>query len=239
MAASPSNFVITTATPLVSEEPEIATTESTLYEIHKHLAASLTPALLAEFMGQLAAIKNEFKGDGAGLSGGILADKLAMAFLSKHVKTFEEHHKAESDCKILAHPLSLKKINGNSTIALSWSKNGEGAKKRDTFVTDIIILNLLTETWWKTAPKGATAEERASKFFNATLPAGIYLVSSEFCKTNVCLSSNNKTDTLIEAIPLYKMLKHALDEKLFLPFPTVAPAYQFDILRAFAPLAPV
>lgn len=207
----------------------------TLQDVFDHLKQSLTPDLLCELISKLNAIRIEFTGDGAGLSGGIVSDKFSVAFLSLHVPHFKEFHSGESDCSVLGHPLSLKKINGKSTIALDWSKNPEDSLKRQRFETDILILNLQTEHWWKNAPKDATAEERASKFFTSEIKAGIYLISHTYCKNHVCLKSNNKTDSLIESIPLYKMMKNSIEENLFIEFPPSTLQFNFDIMYAFRP----
>lgn len=202
-----------------------------------HLQTHLTPTVLTECMACLHAIKRCCTGDGAGLSGGIFTDQFLSLFFAKHVPTFVEFHNSESDCKILEKPLSLKKINGKSTIALSWSKNPADSKKRETFETDLIVVNLKSEKWWVGSPKNVSTEDRASNFFTTPIPAGIYILPKEYCKSAVSLKSNNKTDTLIDQVDLYRLLKHSMDEKMFLPLPTEFPALSFNLLRAFEPSA--
>ena len=53
--------------------------------------------------------------------------------------------------KIYNTNLSLKKINGKSSIALDWSKNNTDNKKK-YFNTHIMIINLKTQQWWKKSP---------------------------------------------------------------------------------------
>lgn len=48
---------------------------------------------------------------------------------------------------------------------------------------------------------------------------GFYLVPLPFVQTNVQLSSNNKTDSLIKSDQTIKMLQYAKKEGLFLPLP--------------------
>jgi hypothetical protein len=193
----------------------------------------LTHEILQEMLSKLHAIRNRFTGDGAGLSGGTVSDMFIVEFLTNKIPEFVGHHVGESDIKVQDYPLSLKKINGKSTIALDWSKNGTNTKPRERFDTDMMIVNLKTEQWWKTAPKGATAEDHVSKFYSTPIKAGIYFISRTYCKSNVCLKSNNKTDSLIENEPLYKMLKQSIADNMVIEFPEEFPESRFNILSAF------
>ena len=92
-----------------------------------------------------------------------------------------------------------------------------------------MIINIKTDQWWKTAP----ADENDTKFFSSSIKAGIYFVPKTYCKSNVCLSSNNKTNSLIDSKPLYKMLKESIRDNLVIEFPTIFPKQTFDILKAF------
>lgn len=207
--------------------------QTSLKEAFDYLKTQLTSEILTEFVSKLNAICSEFKGDGAGLTGGIITDKFVVSFLKSKLRDFTEHHSGESDCKICDRAFSLKKINGKSIIALDWSKNDKNSKKRNYFETDIVIINLKTEKWWKKAPSIASQEDRDSKFFSATIKAGIYFVPHEYCKANVCLSSNNKTDSLIDNISLYRMLQKGLLDDMFIEFPTTVPKVSFNILNSF------
>ncbi len=198
------------------------------------LVKYVTPNVLADIVSKLHAIRAAFTGDGAGLSGGIVVDMFITAYLSKLIPSFEKHHSGESDCKILGLPLSIKKIGGKSTIALDWSKNKEDSKPRERFGTDVMIINLHTEQWWKkTNPQDATEDEKAANFFFTPIKSGIYFVSQAYCKENVQLSSNNKTNSLIEAPSLYKMLKASIAQNMVIEFPTEFPTTKFNILDAF------
>jgi hypothetical protein len=158
------------------------------------------------------------QGDGCGLSGGILVDMFITNYLSSKMDNFTINHRGESDCKIGDHPLSIKKITGKSTIALDWSKNGAQSKPRDRWNTDMMIINLRTETWRKHTPP---------------LPAGIYFVSRIYCKEHITLSSNNKTNSLIKSDSLYTILQESIMQERVILFPTDIPVVTFDILRAF------
>lgn len=220
------NSLTTSMTSLVLEPNK-------LQDVFDFLQKQLTLEMLKDILSKLHAIRSEFTGDGAGLSGGIVIDKFLTAYLSVNISSFEEYHIGESDCKILDHPLSLKKINGKSTIALDWSKNGEDSKKRERFDTDMMIINLKEEQWWKSAPKSANKEEVDSKFFSTPIQKGIYFVSHTYCKSEVCLSSNNKTNSLIKDVALYKMLKNSIKNNMFIEFPNEYNEMKFDILKAF------
>lgn len=204
-----------------------------LINVFTVMKTHLTHNVLTELASKLYAIRTEFVGDGAGLSGGILADKFVVKFISNIVPEFEEFYCGESDCKIRGHPLSIKKINGKSTIALDWSKNGEDSKKRERFDTDMMIINLKTGKWWKSYPASASPHEIETGFFSAPMRAGIYFISKTFCKSNICLSSNNKTNSLIESVQLYKMLTYSVENGMVIDFPSSYPASKFNILKAF------
>jgi hypothetical protein len=208
---------------------------SSLRKVYDQLVKELTADKLTDIISKLHAIRHEFTGDGAGLSGGIVVDKFITAYLKVIIPGFEENHRGESDCIISGHPLSIKKIRGKSTIALDWSKNPEDSKKRDRFNTDMMIINTETGQWWKTAPDGASKQEIDTKFFSTLIKAGIYFVPHDYCKDNICLSSNNKTNSLIDCISLYKMLKESIKNNMVIEFPTEFPKQEFDILNAFRP----
>ena len=124
--------------------------------------------------------------------------------------------------------LSFKKINGKSNIALNWGKNLTEGKK-EKFMENIMIINLKSEQWWKNGPKGMSNDID----FTKQIPAGIYIIDKYYCKNNVVLSSNNKTDTLINSKYLYMMLRHSKRHHLYLPLPSEDKQYKFDILSAF------
>ena len=213
-------------------EPDIqiiVPVKHSLHEIHNKLVKLLTPNILADIISKLHAIRTEFTGDGAGLSGGVIFDKVITAYLSGFIPDFKENHKGESDCTILGLPLSIKKISGKSTIALDWSKNGKESKKREQFNTDMMIINSNTQQWWKRAPTGETN----THFFSSSIKAGIYFISQTYCKSNICLSSNNKTNSLIDHKSLYLMLKESIRDNLVIEFPIEFPKQTFNILNAF------
>jgi len=182
----------------------------------KYLKSELTNDILQELSTKCYAINNSCKGDGAGLSSGGLVDMLISALFKYHLINYKEFHYGESDMKIWDVPFSQKKISGKSSLALNWSKN-KTPGVYNPFNCHIIIINLKTVRWWKD-----TAE----------IPAGIYFINKEFCKKNIVLTSNNKTDTLIDCKEVYKMLMYSIKHSLYISFPHPAPC-KFDITRAF------
>ena len=117
--------------------------------------------------------------------------------------------------------LSLKKIQGKSTIALDWSKNPE-ASSRTRFTNHIMIINLKTEQWWKNGPK----EPVNTIDYTLNIVKGIYFVDKEFCRQNIKLSSNNKTHTLVETQYLYTMLYRSIQQGWFIELPEIKRKYE-------------
>jgi len=171
------------------------------------------------------------KGDGAGLSGGTLIDMLLCKFFQEKLQLYKDYHDGESDMKIYDIPLSQKKINGKSRIALDWSKN-ETKTKKEHFNCNIIIINLKTEKWWKNNPTHKICNINIT--YTDIIPSGIYIIDKQFCKYFIKLSNNNKTNTLIESKYLYIMLKHSISQKLFINLPLPNKELKFNILEAFS-----
>ena len=144
---------------------------------------------------------------------------------------FEELHSGESDIKIDNTELSLKKINGKSTIALVWSKN-ETDNKKKYFNSHVIIINLKTEKWWKTKPNKIISNKIIT--YNDEIKSGIYFIDKKYCKRYINLSSNNKTNSLIDSQYLYFMLKRSIMLRLYIELPTPNKNIEFNILQAFS-----
>jgi len=69
--------------------------------------------------------------------------------------------------------------------------------------------------------------------FTKILQAGIYIIDKYYCKNKVILSSNNKTNALINNQYLYMMLNNSINKNMFLPFPKKNKKYTFDICKSF------
>lgn len=204
---------------------------NTLKNVYEYLLKNLSKDDFQTLSDNCNAISNKCTGDGAGLTAGALTDMFLDAFLKDKLAEYTENHVGESDMKICDIPLSLKRINGKSTIALDWSKN-ENDVKREHFTCDTIIINLKTETWWKKNPTSIKSNLKIS--YNEEIVAGIYLVDKQFCKHHIKIASNNKTNTLIESQYLYIMLKRSQALNLFIPLPLPNKKNKFNILNAFS-----
>jgi hypothetical protein len=203
-----------------------------LNNVYKFINSSLTHSNLQELSNKCKSINNVCKGDGAGLTGGTLIDMLLCKYFSENLKDhYEELHSGESDIKIYNTELSLKKINGKSTIALDWSKN-ETDNKKSYFNSHVIIVNLQTEKWWKTKPNKIISNKIIT--YNDEIKSGIYFIDKKYCKRYIKLSSNNKTNSLINSQYLYFMLKRSKMLRLYIELPTPNKNIEFNILQAFS-----
>ena len=179
-----------------------------------YLNNNLTLDKLLFLSNVLDSIDNFCTGDGKGLIGGTLTEMIFQQFLSENINNYVKNNKGESDIKINDIPFSFKKISGtNSQIALSWSKN-KNIDKREYFTCPIIILNL-------------------NKNKNKIIKRGIYIVDNYYCKSNIILSTGNKTNTLIKSRELIKMLNWSYNNKLFIEIPNSNVNMKFNILSAF------
>ena len=191
-----------------------------LRRILTYLENALTSDDLQELSDFCNSITIKCKGDGCGLLGGSLIDMLLCELFHSKLSLYEEFHEGESDMKLCDVPLSQKKINGKSTIALDWSKN-QTQTTRSYFTSDILLINLKTELWWKKSP------------YNREVKAGIYLIDKQYCKKYIHLASNNKTNTLINSNYLYKMINRSIQQNLFITIPPPKNVLHFNILKAF------
>lgn len=201
-----------------------------LRKIHSYLLSSLSSEDLQDLSNKCHSITKHCKGDGAGLSGGTLIDMLLCSFLKEKLSLYTDYHEGESDMKLCCVPLSQKKINGKSTIALDWSKN-ETKTRREHFSSDIIIINLQTEQWWKKNPVHTISNIKIT--YNDVIPSGIYIIDKQFCKYFIKLSCNNKTNTLIESQYVYLMIKRSISQNLCIELPPQNNNLRFNILKAF------
>ena len=201
-----------------------------LKKVHAYLSSCLSIHDLQELSNKCTALSQACIGDGAGLAGGTMIDMLLCSFLKEKLTEYSDYHNGESDMKLCDVSLSLKKINGKSTVALDWSKN-EKKSEREHFSSDMMIINLKSEQWWKKTPIKPSNDKI---IYNDMIPSGIYIVDKQYCKYYVKLSSNNKTNTLITDQYLYIMLKRSISQNLFIPLPAPNKPLKFNILHAFS-----
>tara|TARA_B100000287_G_scaffold7459_1_gene7342 strand:- start:6184 stop:6870 length:687 start_codon:yes stop_codon:yes gene_type:complete len=168
-----------------------------------------------EFINQANSMNNLIGGDGSGLGGGILVDSWIVDYFTEYIKGFQEYHVRESDYKILDIPYSFKKITGGSDIALSWSKNPDGACERNYWEVDIMILNLKSGKWWSRGPNNPSKDIDYTK----VIPAGLYIIDKNWAKNNISISCNNKTNAKIDKHYVYEALITSINNKTFLQLP--------------------
>lgn len=169
----------------------------------------LTKPVLQEISDKMWTLHHHLQSDGRGLSGGTLMEQVLFEILGTTLhKDFSVRHIKQSDCTILGHPFSFKKITGKSCLALNWSKNDTPNNKSLTFEHPILLLNTKEGKWWRHKPQ-----------FDQYIPMGFFLLDPAYCNAHVCLKTNNKTNSLIDTEDLYKIIIHAMDKGEVLELP--------------------
>jgi len=176
-------------------------------------------------------ITNKLKGDGAGLSSGTFIDMLICEFFSNKLKKCEEYHNGECDIKINGEEFSLKKINGKSSLALDWSKNNENSIKKEFFTHNIILINTKTSQWWKKNPKNINIDDKTN--YTREIKPAIYIINKNYCKKNIKLSSNNKSNSIINEQYVYKIICKSIDDKTYIELPEKNKEFKFNLLKCF------
>jgi hypothetical protein len=199
-----------------------------LRKVHNHLNTQLGTEKLQELSNCLESISQNIKGDGCGLLRGAFSDMVVGEFFKKNVENYSANHSGESDLTICDVDLSQKTINGKSALGLDWSKNAKESN-REYFQTDLMIINMKNGQWWKNGPK----QRDSSLDYSENVERGVYLVDHKFCKNKIKLSSNNKTNALVEPKECYKMILSAKRTKHFIPLPEANKKLNFDILGIF------
>ncbi len=152
-------------------------------------------------------IQDKFKKlNGSGLSSGMLIENVLLEFLTSKYRYIKKYNVNEADLTIFDHSFSFKKITGKSCIALNWSKNLKENNKK-YFICDIIIFVVNTSKWWKNKIEDID--------YTKTIKSGFYFVSKYFCSKNIKLSSNNKSNSIIDSKNLYKILLNSIDNNMF------------------------
>jgi hypothetical protein len=202
-----------------------------LRKIIEYIKTSLSVDDLEEFTNKCVSLNSRCNGDGSGLLGGGLIDMFIEKFFSAKMDKYKTHHVGESDMTMLDMPLSQKKINGKSIIALNWSKNKDDKKYK--FNTHIILINLKTSVWWKKQPNNILNNKIA---YNNVVKAGIYIIDKNYCNRYIELTSNNKSNTVIAHNSLYCMINRSILQNLYISLPEPTRAYEFNIMNAFSNL---
>lgn len=151
-------------------------------------------------------LQNQGKGQlGAGLTGGIFQESLWKdMFFSQAPNLFSEPTTKDADYCFKGVPLSHKTIGwrGSGSLALAWSKNPEGGLQRTEFKSSMVI---------------ACTKQPKKRGLWERIPIGLYVIPVTWIQQNVALSSNNKTDSLIEPKYTVKGMRYALENNLFVP----------------------
>jgi hypothetical protein len=206
--------------------------EEILQKILLYLQNNLSNYDLQELSDKCYALNTTCKGNGAGLSSGTLIDMFISSFFKDKLEEYEENREGEADMKLCGILLSLKKTTGKSPLALDWSKNKNTIIKQN-FANHMIIINLKSGQWWKKpCQKNNLINENI--IYNDCIKSGIYLINKNYCRDNVKLSSNNKTDKMIESLYVYKMLKNSIENDLYIELPEPDKTITFNICNAFS-----
>jgi hypothetical protein len=148
-------------------------------------------------------LQNQGKGKpGAGLTGGIFQESLWKdMFFSQSPDRFSEPEEKDADYCFDGIPFSHKTIGwrGNGALALAWSKNPASGLQRTQFNSSMVI--------------ACTKQPKARGLWEG-IQMGLYVIPVDWLKDNVVLSSNNKTDSLIEAKYTIQGLRYACDAGL-------------------------
>lgn len=177
-----------------------------------------------ELLNMITLLQNQFKNtDGGGLSGGIYIEMCIMEFFNSLMGyRFKRNNTNEADFSINNIDFSFKKISGKSIIALNWSKNKTKSSK-EHFSSNIMLFIINTTQWWK-----------KRTHYNQFIHSGIYVIDKYYCKDNVILTSNNKTDTLIKSETLFELINMSIGSNQYIPFPNIGNKFKtFSIINGF------
>jgi hypothetical protein len=103
-------------------------------------------------------------------------------------------------CQELRVPLSIKTLSKMGPLAVNWGKNK--TKISFVFIAPIMIIYHKPES-----PKKEDKD----------ISSGVYIIEPEWCQKNITLSSNNKSDYIIDESTTRKMIRHSIEQDLFVP----------------------
>ena len=193
-----------------------------LSDVHRELLKDSNTELISGLAEMVNATERHCTGDGCGLRRGGYVDEV-VSELFKLLRDFKQYHKNDADCKINGVPFSLKTSTSTTgtSFALSWSKNTT-VDNTNNFLSHVMVIMAHSSQWYK---------KRAG--YCDTIHSGIYLISRGWCRDNIVLGKNNKTDKLVSRESVYRMLRAS---KHFIPMPEPKGALEFNILNAFSPV---
>jgi hypothetical protein len=145
---------------------------------------------------------------GAGLTGGQLQEALWVGMLTSGDRRFCARSAAavvtDADYYFDDYPISHKTIGwaGTGALALAWSKNPPGGIQRTEFKASMAV---------------ALTHRPATRGQWEGIENGYYLVPLDYLAREIQLSSNNKTDSLIETRYVLDALRYAASQSLMVP----------------------
>lgn len=155
-------------------------------------------------------------GKGAGLTGGVMREDAFLDMLVRGCPTDISRRPkdpvaaaADADYYVREIPVSHKCVTstGGAGMALSWSKNPPGAPQRD-FDSDVTVLYL---------PEASQPKPKRGLWKD--LPTGIYCIPREWFRMVArlgLLTSNNKSDNIVESEILGYLMQAAAKKGLFI-----------------------
>ena len=198
----------------------------------KYLNDNLSTEDKQNLSNYMNSITKKLKGAGAGLSSGLFIDMLLCEFLSNKLNKCEEYHNGECDIKINDIDFSLKKINGKSLLALDWSKNNNENTTKDIFTHNIILINTKTCQWWKKNPNNINIKDDIK--YTKTIKSALYIINKDYCKENIKLSSNNKSNSIITPQNVYKMINNSIISGSYIEIPEPNKELKFSLINCFS-----
>jgi hypothetical protein len=210
----------------------ITNNKSVIQNISKYLNDNLSSEDKQNLSNYMNCITKKLKGDGAGLSSGIFIDMLLCEFLSNKLEKCEEYHNGECDIKINDINFSLKKINGKSLLALDWSKNKNDSINKDIFTHNIILINTKTCQWWKKNPNNINIDDDID--YTKIIKSAFYIIDKDYCKENIKLSSNNKSNSIITHQNVYKMIDNSIKNGSYIEIPESNKELKFSLIKCFS-----
>ena len=192
----------------------------------KNLLLQIPKSKYQDFVNKIICTEKYLKttGTGSGLMSGIFIEYLLKYFLQENIPDYKSNNVGESDMLILDKPLSIKKLTPSSTssLALDWSKNPKPNESKLYFTTDIFLYIITTGQMWKTKTD-----------FTEIIKSGFYLIDKDYCKNNITLISNNKSNSIIKSKDIYKMIQYSLTNNLFIELPKISEIYTVQQLITF------
>lgn len=93
------------------------------------------------------------------------------------------------------------------------------------------MINTKTSQWWKKNPKNIKIDDKTN--YTREIKSGIYIINKNYCKKNNKLSSNNKSNSIINKQYVYKIICRSIDDKTYIKLPEENKELKFSLLKCF------